>query len=399
MNCCLGCDARLQSGNMDGGMQSSCADSSQQGHRMSGPNTPLTPSSSADTGLPPRYPGNNNGNNNGSSNSNNAGNSQSGNGGPQTPHTPNPTNPFTVPSPSPAGNQGCQSSNSNSMVGPNTPLAPMEKARFPGPSPQGSGQMNQGPRTPVNSMDNSGSMPRTPSGVMDMMSASQQQQQQRYPGSSPQMSGGPASAGTPGFNQNSAGSMMTGQGPASFPSNSMSGAGPNMKMPSSPFPDLSSPRMTNSSMGLSDMGGGCNFPGTPSDNMPLNPVGTPNAMGPSPVSGPGKTTPFDPITSMAQMSQQLTSQVGPGPQLSSSPPMGMGGPNGGNGGMGPGPMGPGGPMGPMFNSSMHGMQGMPPMGDNLMSMGPGNGAGGPGGPGGGPGPQSVRNLIFPKKSG
>ena len=135
------------------------------------------------------------------------------------------------------------------------------------------------------------------------------------------MSSGPASVGA---NCVSVGPMMTGQGPASYPS---VGGGSGVKMPSSPFPDLSSPRMTNSSLGLSDLGGGSgpNFPATPSDNMPLNPVGTPGGgpggMGPSPGAGgppggpsgtgapPGKMTPFDPISSMAQMSQQLTSQV------------------------------------------------------------------------------------------
>ena len=380
---------RLQSGNMDGsGLGGSCPDSQGnnnqgQGHNrgMSGPNTPLTPSSNANDSLPPRYPGHNN--------------SSSG-AGPQTPHTPNPTNPFTVPSPSPAGsNNQCQqqSSNQNNMAGPHTPLAPTEKARYPGPSP-GQQQQQQGPRTPVStSIDgSSGGMPRTPGSInMDMMGGGGGGGGgNRYPGSSPQMPGGPASVGAPGFNQNSGGPMMTGQGPASYPTGP---GGPGMKMPSSPFPDLSSPRMGG---GMGDMGNSSgNYPGAPSD-MPLNPGGTPNNnMGPSPISsGPANNkmpTPFDPISSMAQMSQQLTSQVGPGPPMSSTPPpsmMMMGGPNGMMGpggmmgGMGPGGMGgPGGQMMGQFNPSMHGMQGMPQqMGDpNSMMMGPGNG--GPSGPG------------------
>jgi hypothetical protein len=170
-----------------------------------------------------------------------------------------------------------------------------------------------------------------------------------------------------------------------------------MKMPSSPFPDLSSPRMGGGGAGMGDMNSGGNYPGVPSD-MPLNPGGTPNnAMGPSPISsGPSNnkmSTPFDPISSMAQMSQQLTSQVGPGPPMSSTPPpsmMMMGGPNGMMGpggmmgGMGPGGMGgPGGQMMGQFNPSMHGMQGMPQqMNDpNSMMMGPGNGGPGQSGPG------------------
>ena len=342
---------------MDGGMGSSCPDSQGQGlnnRGMSGPNTPLTPSSNAND-LPPRYPGNNN--NGGGGGNNNA-------GGPQTPHTPNPTNPFTVPSPSPAGSSGgqCQqqqqqSSNQN-MGGPHTPLASMEKARYPGPSP---GQQQQGPRTPVSSsMDGSGGMPRTPGsmGMNDMMGGGGGGSGGRYPSSSPQMSG-PSSVGAPGgFNPNQ-GSMMTSQGPASYPS------GPGMKMPSSPFPDLSSPRMVGG-----DMSGGGGYPGGPSDMVP---GGVPSGMVPT----GGGPKPFDPISSMAQMSQQLTSQ-GPGgpPGMSSSPPpgsmMGMGGPNG-PGMMG---MGPGG-MQMQFNPSMHGMPGMPSqqqMGDpNAMMMGPGNG--------------------------
>lgn len=192
--------------------------------------------------------------------------------------------------------------------------------------------------------------------------------------------------------------MMTGQGPASYPTGP---GGPGMKMPSSPFPDLSSPRMGGGGGGggggMGDMNSSGNYPGAPSD-IPLNPGGTPNnAMGPSPISsGPPNnkmSTPFDPISSMAQMSQQLTSQVGPGPPMSSTPPpsmMMMGGPNGMMGpggmmgGMGPGGMGgPGGQMMGQFNPSMHGMQGMPQqMGDpNSMMMGPGNGGPGQSGPG------------------
>ena len=231
---------------MDGsGLGGSCPDSQGnnnqgQGHNrgMSGPNTPLTPSSNANDSLPPRYPGHNN--------------SSSG-AGPQTPHTPNPTNPFTVPSPSPAGsNNQCQqqSSNQNNMAGPHTPLAPTEKARYPGPSP--GQQQQQGPRTPVStSIDgSSGGMPRTPGSInMDMMGGGGGGGGgNRYPGSSPQMPGGPASVGAPGFNQNSGGPMMTGQGPASYPTGP---GGPGMKMPSSPFPDLSSPRMGG---GMGDMG-------------------------------------------------------------------------------------------------------------------------------------------------
>jgi hypothetical protein len=127
--------------------------------------------------------------------------------------------------------------------------------------------------------------------------------------------------------------------------------------------------------------------------MPLNP-GVPgnhnnnnNNMGPSPLSSGGVakmgSAPFDPISSMAQMSQQLTSQVGPGPPMSSSPPpssMMMGGPNGMMGG----------PNMMQFNPSMHNMQGMQqqqqqqqqqqmsdPNSMNMM-MGPGNGPTGPG---------------------
>lgn len=77
------------------------------------------------------------------------------------------------------------------------------------------------------------------------------------------------------------------------------------------------------------------FPGPCSMNRPDNIPINPNQGGPGPM-GPA-TSSFDPISSLAQMSQQLTNSVGGG------------GPN-------PGPMGPnGGNMGP-FASGPHHMQ-------------------------------------------
>ena len=76
---------------------------------------------------------------------------------------------------------------------------------------------------------------------------------------------------------------------------------------------------------MADMGNSSsNCPGALSD-MPLNPGGTPNNnMGPSSISSGmannKMSTPFDPISSMAHMSQQLTSQFGPGQPLYWTPP-------------------------------------------------------------------------------
>lgn len=123
-----------------------------------------------------------------------------------------------------------------------------------------------------------------------------------------------------------------------------------------------------------DIGGG-DFNNPAAANLPLNPnCSTPSAIQSS---APGKV--FDPISSMAQMSQQLTSgQAGTSPPISSATT-----PTLTSGPVGPMPVVPGGPMpGGMLDSS-GAMMGMPPVSTSPGGMMGGNsiaspvGAGGP----------------------
>ncbi|KAK2705333.1 protein BCL9 homolog isoform X2 [Artemia franciscana] len=263
---------------MDSGLPSSSE--MQCGPRMSGgPNTPTTPSSTADN-PPPRYPGS------------------------QAPHTPN----GNFPAPSPGGQPTSQVNSNQSSDNKNQ--------RFAGPSPQ----VPSGPKTPV-----SESVQPSDNNV-NKFSASNS----------------PNSA-----NQNMESDF------ARFTSQSSNQS--QNRISTSPLFDVSPPKM-------SDIGG---FGGPP-DNVPINPM-----------SGPMGSKMFDPISSMAQMSQQLTNTVGPaiGP---SSPPLitsmaptnqSMSFSSGGSGGMGmPNQMGVG-----MvnFNTSLASMQGMQQMGDGpMMGSGP-----------------------------
>merc|ERR1712106_855796 len=154
-----------------------------------------------------------------------------------------------------------------------------------------------------------------------------------------------------------------------------------------------------------------------SSNMPLNPA-TPSSTGNNPCSMAGKA--FDPISSMAQMSQQLTGQV----STPCSTPNSIGqGPDSGLGSMGnlePGMMnsplggsmlGPdGNPVGsssgmmPGHDSSPTNMDSMgmgmrpngPPMGPNGPILGPGPRGMGPNGQMMGPGgPMDPRGMMGP----
>ena len=241
--------------------------------------------------------------------------------------------------------------------------------------------------------------------------------------------------------------MMTDSSNPSGPG-SNTGPGPNKKFPAqSPGPrtpndpsgagsrfPIPSPQSQQGMPG-GPGGGGPRFPGPMSNadnpmggnssdsNMPLNPSGPPGSK-----SGPGPGgPPFDPISSLAQMSQQLQASSGGGPtggpMNNSLGPgsdmntlcnmdagmmsMGRGGPHGpmlgpdGNPVSGPGgpmgnmdgmgPMGPGGPNNMGMMSGPRGNFG-PMMGPNGPMGGP-NGPMGMGGPGGPMGPGKLLLLV------
>ncbi|XP_046985076.1 protein BCL9 homolog [Schistocerca americana] len=209
----------------------------------------------------------------------------------------------SLPPPNLDGNlQGSSSDMNTRMSGPATPLTPTSvelrypsgsgDTRFPLPSPHTPGSDNKAPRrTP--GMDGPVKAPRPEDGahflssspLNDGMGALRFQNPNGPPGSSPSMC-----SQVPGF----------------VPQQAQPGVG-GVKV-TSHFLDVS-PSGGGPPVDISPTTGG-NFPCLRSENVPLNP----NVSGS--VSCDGKMAHFDPITSMAQMSQQLTSSVSnsPNPQ-------------------------------------------------------------------------------------
>ncbi|XP_054279987.1 protein BCL9 homolog isoform X1 [Macrosteles quadrilineatus] len=136
------------------------------------------------------------------------------------------------------------------------------------------------------------------------------------------------------------------QGPGTGP-----GPGPH-------FMDIPSPNKNCGVEPIKDPGG--NYPCIGPDNIPLNP----NGMTRISVGNNNKVSHFDPITSLAQMSQQLTNNVG------SSPVNQSGGMIGPSPGMHPGMM--------PFNHSGPGNMHMMPMNEMNVCSGPGQEMGNPG---------------------
>ena len=236
-----------------------------------------------------------------------------------SPHTPGgeskpPTSQPTVPT-------------SQSLTGTSQPTGPPTSTGSVPSTCQSTGQppqpQNNGPPPPT-----PGSGPNTPSG------------QPRYPGpvSAP---GAPPLVKTPNadvgsrFLTSSPQLTPEGMGPPRFPSQ---GSGP-IPPPLSNPNFMNQPKVGPGPLFMDSPSSGPSSPYTPrADNVPLNP-GIPCN---------GKGAHFDPITSMAQMSQQLTSQVANSPGGSQPP-----------GGMGMMPFNAGG-MHPMQMNDM-GMPPMPPM--------------------------------------
>lgn len=272
---------------LDSSLQTSGSDMT--GPRMSGPGTPLTPTSME---VGSRYP-----------------------------PTTGEMSRFPIPSPHTPG-------------APNTADTKSQATRFPAPSPQ-----NQGSLTP--SMDPLSKAPATEVGS-------------RFLSSSPQMVDGmgPPRMLAPGGVPTSTSPAMTNPGTQNFMQQTTPAMG-SVKV-ASHFLEASPSGNTSSAIEVSPPGTG-SFPCMRSENVPLNPNGN-----------SGKSAHFDPITSMAQMSQQLTSSVAhsPGGQnagLMNNIPAGM----------------------LSFNSNMHPMQmnelgscqglqdGQAPGGGLMNAMGPG----------------------------
>ncbi|XP_046406071.1 collagen alpha-1(I) chain isoform X2 [Ischnura elegans] len=267
-------------------------------------------------------------------------------GGPHTPHTPTDMNRFPIPSP-------------------HTPGPPEKCQRFPGRSPQ-----SQGSRTPgIESCLPSKTSASSVDGVVRFPSTSPQggdgMGPPRFPGS------GGSGSGTPGHPGSISTPPMVGN-----PAQQNFVPGPsNMSKGSSHFPEVSPPK---GSADISPTGPAFNR--SRPDNLPLDPDG--NGGG----SSDGKVSHFDPISSMAQMSQQLTSGVGGSPGQNGSMMGGMGSVGGAQ-------------MMP-FDSSLHsGTEG-------ILHCPPTSGSGGPGShPGGqfgGPhtyGPMSGGSVVTSQGSG
>ncbi|XP_071454313.1 protein BCL9 homolog [Hetaerina americana] len=249
-------------------------------------------------------------------------------GGPHTPHTPTEMNRFPIPSPHTPGPQDkCQ--------------------RFPGRSPQSQGSRTPGIESCLPSKTSSSSV----DGVVRFPSTSPQggdgMGPPRFPGSSGSGSGTPGHPGaisTPPMVGNP-GQQNFVTGPSNMP----------VQKGSSHFPEVPPPK------GSADISPtGPTFNRSRPDNMPLDPDG--NGGG----STDGKVSHFDPISSMAQMSQQLTSGVGGSPGQNGSLMGGIGG--------------VGGPQMIPFDSSLH-----PGGGEGMLHCPPTSASGGPGHPGGHPG--------------
>ncbi|KAJ9574013.1 hypothetical protein L9F63_008610, partial [Diploptera punctata] len=235
---------------------------------------------------------------------------------------------------------------------PHTPGAPSstetknQSQRFPGPSPQ-----NQGSLTP--GIDPLVKTPTTEVGT-------------RFLNSSPQMVDGmgPPRMPAPGSGPTSTSPSVTNPTQNYMQQTAPAVAG--MKV-SSHFLEVSPSGNNSTAMDVSPTSSG-NFTCMRSENVPLNP----NGNGGIPCNG--KSAHFDPITSMAQMSQQLTNSVANSP-----------------GGQNPGLMNsiPGGML--PFNSNMHPMQmnemsGCSGLPDGQTSGGSLMNPMGPGGPGNQSGP-------------
>lgn len=274
------------------------------GTPLGGPTTPLTPSSEPQ----PRF------------------------AGPNTPDR------FTVPSPGMA-----------IPSAPHTPQGPSEskgtqqqQQRYTGPSPQGPGQPST-TTTPTNGNNTSNSATTTPSTTANNTStttpttttstATSQggpktpSMDGRFPVPSPKTPSmcsaptTPSGPDVPRFPGASPLQASSGNTPAAdmatmgarFPGPTITGAGngANNQMMGKMGSGFS---MSPGKMGAMDMGG--DFHNPTAANLPLNPnSSTPSGL---PASGPGKV--FDPISSMAQMSQQLTSGTsGSSPPVSSAP--------------------------------------------------------------------------------
>ncbi|KAG8234816.1 hypothetical protein J437_LFUL015174 [Ladona fulva] len=236
-------------------------------------------------------------------------------GGPHTPHTPSDINRFPIPSP-------------------HTPGPPEKCQRFPGRSPQSQGSRTPGMESCMPAKTSSSSV----DGVPRFSSASPQggdgMGPPRFPGSAGSGSGTPGHPGgvsTP--------PVVGNPGQQNFVSSAPSMS---LQKGSSHFAEVSPPKV---SADISPSGQ--SFTRSRPDNMPLDPDGNCGS------SNDGKVSHFDPISSMAQMSQQLTSGVASSPGQNGSL-------MGGIGGVG----GPGGPQMIPFDSSMH------PVGDGMLHCPP-----------------------------